>query len=483
MRKVSEMRKTSNPHQTGTMQKAGKIQKTNKMRKLYVGICHLGACLIASWHLPAHAQLLNTQGVLNQVDIVNRQIESTTEQIQRKAERDLEKLKPAIDQTLGSLANTTQALVDPLLELPQQLPILNGAGQTVLIDVEVENGWRAVQQEWLLMVNENELTNLQQLPINILEKIHFAELEMTLVRFRVTPELDSPGALKKLLPAALAARLDRNHIYASQSAPSPASLETPAKVAICNDNISIGIIDTAIKVDHPAFSLQNKNKKIIARNFLQEKLIGPDAHGTAVAGLLIGDHKEIKPLLPNATLYAASVFYARNDYAQGATMMNLVRALNWLASENITVINMSLAGPDNQILGAVIAKIISKGKAIVAAAGNEGPAAPAMFPAAYPHVIAVTAVDREQKIYRWANRGKHIYFAAPGVSVVTARTNGSAGRESGTSMAAPVVSAFLGCELNKKIGVSEALENLQHKAKDLGEPGRDPIYGYGLLDL
>jgi minor extracellular protease Epr len=443
------------------------------MRKLYLGLA-----LLACTQQPVYAQLLNTQGVFNQLNTVNRQLEATTEQIQRKAERDLQQLKPTVDK----LANTTNTLVDPLLKLPQQLPVVNSAGQTAFMDVEVENGWRAVQQEWLIMLDDNELASLQQLPVTIVEKARFAELDMTLVRFRVPAELDSLTALKKQLPASLAARLDRNHIYASQTAVSNPADNNLMSAPVCLDSVKIGMIDTAIKIDHPAFKNQNAAGHIITRNFLDEKITEPDAHGTAVAGLLIGKSDELTPLLPNAYLYAASVFYARNDYAQGATMLNLVRALNWLLAENVNVINMSLAGPDNQILASVIAKSISNGKAIVAAAGNEGPAAPPMYPAAYPKVIAATAVDREQKIYRWANRGNYIYFSAPGVSVLTARTSGGVGRESGTSMAAPVVSAFLSCELQKNNNLESALKNLQNRTIDLGAPGRDPIFGYGLLD-
>ncbi len=163
-------------------------------------------------------------------------------------------------------------------------------------------------------------------------------------------------------------------------------------------------------------------------------------------------------------------------------MINLVRALNWLVAQNVSVINMSLAGPDNQILAKVVAKVIASGKAIVAAAGNEGPAAPPMYPAAYSNVIAATAVDREQHIYRWANRGKHIYFSALGVLVLTARSEGGYGRETGTSMAAPVVSAFMGCELQQKMSLADALKNLTTRTIDLGKKGRDDIFGYGLLD-
>ena len=444
------------------------------MKRIY-----LSALLLACVQTPAHA-LLNVNGVLGQVNNVTRQVDATAEQIKRKTERDIAQLK------LDKLVDSTGKLIDPLLKLPEQLPIKNTSGQTAFVDVEVENGWRAVQHEWLVMLDENELTTLQKLPIDILEKTYFDELDLTLIRFRVPAKLDSLAALKKQLPADIISRIDRNHIYAAQAKvqadAAPSSETAPITKPVCNDSLKIGMIDTAIKTDHPAFQTNGTNK-IITHDFLEDKLTEPDAHGTAVAGLLIGKGENLNPLLPKATLYSASVFYARNDYAQGATMINLVRALNWLMAENVSVINMSLAGPDNQILAKVIAKTLSNGKAIVAAVGNEGPAAPPMFPAAYVGVIAVTAIDREQNVYRWANRGNQVAFAAQGVSVTTARASGGFGRESGTSMASPVVAAFLSCELqNNKTNLADAFKHLTEQAIDLGAPGRDDIFGYGLLD-
>jgi len=423
---------------------------------------------------PACAQLVNH--VVGQVNTVTRQLDMTTQHIRQQTERDLERLKPGADKLL---ANTTQTL-RILAKLPEQLPIVNSAGKTLFIEVEVENGWRALQREWLITLDEDELTSLQKLPVEILEKNHFAELGITLVRFRVPPELDSLAALKQQLPEAMGRRLDRNHIYSSQAGNNSASTDVQV-LSACGLPVKIGMIDTAIQLTHPAFSQAIEAGRIHTQHFLEQELKEPDAHGTAVAGLLMGTDKSLTPLLPRATLYAASVFYSRNQSAQGASMMNLVRALNWLMTEKVSVINMSLAGPDNQILARVIAKTISNGTAIVAAVGNEGPAAPALYPAAYPEVIGVTAVDRKQKIYRWANRGNQVSFAAPGVSVITASSAGGVSRESGTSMAAPVVTALISCELQKTPDINHAINTLADRALDLGEPGRDVVFGFGLL--
>ena len=94
----------------------------------------------------------------------------------------------------------------------------------------------------------------------------------------------------------------------------------------------------------------------------------------------------------------------------------------------------------------------------------------------------MTAVDPDRRLYRWANRGEHIDFSAPGVRVLTTRAGGGFGPESGTSMAAPVVTAYLACALAEHAGdAHRARRALVERAEDLGAPARDAEYGYGLL--
>lgn len=440
------------------------------MKPFYVSALFL-ACMQAS--SPSFAILGQLGGRIN--DLPNR-LDPLTRPITRPLEDTLRQVPPSLE----NLNKAVERLEEPL-QLPKLLPILNVEGKTAFVDVEVEQGWRAVEREWLVMLEDKDLPSLQALGVEILEQTHYEQLGMILLRFKVTPDLDSLAALRERLPTAISARMDRNHIYASQAKRTQETAATPPRKAACNVPVSLGMIDTAINLKHSVFISDNKTK-ITTQNFLADNLATPDAHGTAVASILIGKDEQLKPLLPKANLFAASVFFERKDYAQGSTLLNLIGALNWMASQKLSVINMSLAGPDNQILAKVIEKILAKGFVIVAAAGNEGPAAPPVFPAAYPGVIAVTAADNEHKIYRWANQGSYISFAALGVGVPAARTAGGLGRDSGTSMAAPVVSAFMACELaEEKTSPAEALAHLIKQTEDLGEKGRDAVFGYGLL--
>ncbi len=441
------------------------------MKPFYLSALFL-ACLQAS--SPSFAILGPLGGRINDLP---KSLDPLTRPITRPIEDTLRQVQPSLD----NLNKAVERLEEPLQQLPKLLPILTIEGKTAFVDVEAEQGWRAVEREWLVMLEDKDLPSLQALGVEILEQTHYEQLGMTLLRFKVTPELDSLAALRERLPTAISARMDRNHIYASQSKRTKEAAAIPNRKAACNTPLSLGMIDTAINLKHSVFISDNKTK-IITQHFLADNLAAPDAHGTAVASILIGKDDLLKPLLPKATLFAASVFFERKEYAQGSTLLNLISALNWMASQKLSVINMSLAGPDNQILAKVIEKMLARNFVIVAAAGNEGPAAPPVFPAAYPGVIAVTAVDNKHKIYRWANQGGYISFAALGVGVPAARTAGGLGRDSGTSMAAPVVSAFMACELaEEKTSPAEALAHLIKQTEDLGEQGRDAVFGYGLL--
>ncbi|PHQ70486.1 MAG: hypothetical protein COB97_04800 [Paracoccus sp.] len=120
---------------------------------------------------------------------------------------------------------------------------------------------------------------------------------------------------------------------------------------------------------------------------------------------------------------------------------------------------------------------------LIAAAGNTGPAAPPAYPAAYPRVVAVTAIDRRGQVYRRAARGEHIDLAAPGVDVWTAASISGARTKTGTSYAAPFVTAAaaLMLQADPTIGNGRLRKRLLEGARDLGAKGRDPIFGAGLV--
>lgn len=371
--------------------------------------------------------------------------------------------------------------------LTKRLAVLDSGGRTAHVEVQLDDGWRAVEREWLLLIDagvDSDLAGTERLVRHYAdEQRSLPTLGKVLVRLRVPAELDSVEALKRMLSPTLRKNLDRHHIFAPQAGfggDASAPIATPDRGAICPGPVDIGMIDTAIELDHPG--LASEQTVLSQRHFGPIGTARPLAHGTAVAGRIVGRGAQFAPLVGRTRLINASVFYGQDALHQGAATVHLIEALDWLAMQGVQVINMSLAGPDNQVLRQAIEALLARDVSVVAAAGNFGPAAPPAYPAAYPGVIAVTAVDPGGQLYRWANRGEHIDFSAPGVRVLTTRAGGGFGPESGTSMAAPVVSAYLACALAEHAGDADrATRALAERAEDLGAPARDAEYGYGLL--
>jgi subtilisin family serine protease len=144
---------------------------------------------------------------------------------------------------------------------------------------------------------------------------------------------------------------------------------------------------------------------------------------------------------------------------------------------------MSLAGPANALLQRAVESAAAADVLMVAAAGNEGPRAGAVYPAAYPSVLAVTGVDRSRRAYRRAGQGEHIDISAPGVDVWTAASVSGARPRTGTSYAAPFVAAAAALWLARNAGArpDAVVASLTSTAEDLGDPGKDKVFGWGLL--
>lgn len=319
-------------------------------------------------------------------------------------------------------------------------------------------------------------------------------------------------------------RADRNPLYRLQQdsacsgadcpAPWPLALTAwPAPGARCTATSAvIGLIDTGVDIRHPAL-----------RGVAIRQLRLPDgpardasdnSHGTAVAALLMGRAEAptpelaLAPLLPRrARLVAVNAFH-RTAAGDRMDAWNLVAALDAVIDAGAQVVNMSFAGAAHQLLADALAAAQRRGVVLVAAVGNAGPRAAPQHPAAQPGVIAVTAVGADRRIYHRAVRGRHVALAAPGVRLPTVnqiRANEKDGPgagnakantvknkaaednpvtlRSGTSFAAPFVSAAAAALLARGLGAQDVPQQLAARAQDLGAPGRDAIYGHGLLQL
>ena len=279
------------------------------------------------------------------------------------------------------------------------------------------------------------------------------------------------------------AEVDLNHIYTAGDQLSEQSgdgimprsaIEFPADTE--QMSLRIGMIDSQVDVTHPAL----QNAHIESRAFTSSGATIPEFHGTAIASIIAGNGADYVGIAPNAEVFAAGVFEQDSERGEIASTVSLVRALDWLISSGVDVVNISLAGPPNRLLESALLKASESNVTILAAAGNGGPVAAPMYPAAYASVVAVTAVDSQGKVFRLANRGDYLDIAAPGVALRHAKSGGGYAASSGTSFAVPFAAAAV-ARLRQLQPGDNALELLCRTAEDLGPPGRDSIYGFGLL--
>jgi len=323
---------------------------------------------------------------------------------------------------------------------------------------------------------------------SVLERANLQNLQMDMYRMAV-PEgqgvLQSRDQLQAQFPGIAG---DANHHFETQAVNAGATSKVRAEIgwvpapSSCGTGVRMGMIDGGVDVRHPALAGQ----KVEYRSFHKKgRRPGPKDHGTAIAAMLVGKpaDKAWGGLLPAAELYAANMFeYAPKNQIVGSAS-GLLKAIDWLTGLDVHVINLSVAGPDNRLLRKAFGRAKGKGVAMVAAAGNWGRADKPAFPAAYDHVLAVTAISAKSRtIYKFANRGEYIDFAAPGVHIWTA-VPGSGRFQSGTSMAAPYISAAVGLKVAAGSDRSpDSLRRILRKVvEDLGSPGNDKIFGRGLL--
>lgn len=246
----------------------------------------------------------------------------------------------------------------------------------------------------------------------------------------------------------------------------------------CSAKATVGVIDTAVDLTHPALNSARIEIKVTRSS---DRPASDPEHGTGVVSLLAGnDDATVLGLARSARILAVDAFH-RNGTGNNADVFDLIASLDWLSEQGAETINLSMSGPDNELLSKAIEKSISRGIALIAAAGV--PDSGAGFPGRYPGVVAVSAIDNRMRPSRLSARGGHIAFAAPGTGLVVAAARGRLLQVDGTSFATPFVAAAYAMARSQGKTTDEVTSLLASSAKDLGAPGRDPIFGWGVVQF
>lgn len=353
-----------------------------------------------------------------------------------------------------------------------------------LIDAD-RDGEPIVRSEILGMTpTDAALQSARSLGFSIDREDSIDAMNLRVVVFKAPRGMSTRKALQTLRAGDPAGSYDYNHIYTGGgtvppggSSPLDAPVQPPAPAAANGSSqprMRIGLLDTGIDLTHPVF----RDALVHGWGCSDHPLAA--AHGTAVASLLIGRGEKFRGVHPDAELFAADVYCG---LPTGGAVDALVAALGWLVHERVPVINISLVGPKNAMLESVISTLIGAGYVIVAAVGNDGPAAPPLYPASYRNVVGVTGVDAQRRVLIEAARGPQVMFAAPGADLAAAAADHGYVAVRGTSFAAPFVAALIagGMSTPNTADALAAIDALTKTAIDLGPPGRDLTYGFGMV--
>ena len=343
-------------------------------------------------------------------------------------------------------------------------------------------------------------------------------------RVRISPETDVEDAVARLTQVGSVELAEPNRWRETMTTPNDpqfpnqwglTKINAPAAWDISTGSASVvvGVIDSGCDLDHPELAplLVNGYDMVdlganptppsgwrfegdfSGRDAIPEDEVG---HGTHVSGT-------IAALTNNGVQVAGVGWQTRIMPVKALTRMvrisdgrvsgvgssaDVAAAIRWAADNGAHVINMSLgADAATSVESSAVAYAIGKGVVVVAAMGNDGTSNPS-YPAAYPGVVAVGAVDSADKKAPFSQTGSHISLVAPGVGILSTYLAGGTTTMSGTSMATPHVAgvAALIKAVKPSATGAEIADILRDTARPLKDNAADPVpnnaYGHGCLD-
>ena len=257
---------------------------------------------------------------------------------------------------------------------------------------------------------------------------------------------------------------------------------------ITGKEIKVAVIDTGIDYRHQDLDANYRGGYDFIFDDDDPMDDSWNSHGTHIAGIIAAEANDtgVVGVAPDVSLYAVKVL----DSSGFGTLGTLVAGIQWAVDNDMDIINLSIAGLDSQVLQEACDAAYAAGVLIIAAAGNTFGSA-AAFPGAYDSVIAVTGTDPANQRGFYTPIDPDIELAAPGLGIRSTAQYNAYTEQSGTSQsaahvtgtAALVMAAGVG-DINNDglVNNLDVRQRLQTTAMDLGEPGRDEQYGFGLVD-
>lgn len=246
--------------------------------------------------------------------------------------------------------------------------------------------------------------------------------------------------------------------------------------------VTIGLVDSGVDVTHESLKAAHITAIDVADG---NATVKPETHGTVMASIIVGQGP-LHGVAPQANLIAVRAFHEVDAKLGAAESSSFVLSLGieTAVAHGARLINLSLTGPQDRLVAQMVNETLLHKIGVIAAAGNEGPKGRPAYPGAQDGVIAVTATDQADHLYKHANQGDYISVAAPGVDILGAKPGGSYDFFSGTSMATGYVTGLAALLMASDAGltVTQLRKIVEGSAIDLGVPARDPAFGAGRID-
>ncbi len=356
----------------------------------------------------------------------------------------------------GTIDEVTADSARDLLRL-QQRPLARFVRQNRQ-SVELDSSGQPARRGELLLMDLGDASaamlaaeGLRPLGREEIEGLDIVVTRLALPSGMTLPEAQELAA--RLAPAAVVAP-DNLHF---QSGSAPIAVLQRAAAAPAQPGPAVGMIDGAPAESQGTF---------VARGFATGAPT-PSNHGSAIVHLL-----------QQAGVRDIRVADVYGTDPAGGGALAIARALGWLVAGGSRVVTISLVGPRNPVLERAVTAAGRRGVVVVAAVGNNGPAAPPAYPASYPGVVAVTGVDGRNRALLEAGRALHLDYAAPGADLFGRDARGRLVRLRGTSYATPLVAARIAAALRQSANWRRTVDE---EARDLGAPGPDARFGRGLV--
>jgi subtilase family protein/Big-like domain-containing protein/autotransporter-like protein/IPT/TIG domain-containing protein len=398
----------------------------------------------------------------------------------------------AVQVTAGSLANGLQGGngAPPgtrLIDMPV-MPLPPGSGMPPIGETQFSSDELVFQfassttpQQIDSIAQRFGLTTVAQETIGILRR--------TVYTFRIANGQSVREVIRRVEAAGLPLAVQPKYAYRLAQDRTPnADLGDPAQYIVNKfhlaevhqitkgDNAVVAVIDSEIDSNQP-----NLAGTVSARYDAGCDASSPHPHGTGMAGA-IASHGQLLGVAPQANIIAVCAFGGAGQ--PEASTMNIIKGLDYAIQRGARIVNMSFAGPRDPAIAQALQIARERGILVIAAAGNNGPKSPPLYPGADPNVMAVTATDESDRLFNSANQGKYITAAAPGVDILVPAPNGALQFTTGTSVATANVSGVAALLIARKPSLTpeEIRAILVRTAKHLGPRGINPQFGAGLVD-